>query len=123
MAIEPITNDADHKAALERIEAIWSARPGTPEFFELDALATLVEHYEDKRWPATATSPLEALKFAMEQQGYGQADLAGLLGSRSRASEVMNGKRWLTLGQIRKVARTWRIPVAQLVGDQETEVA
>ncbi len=121
MAIEPIRNDADHKAALARIEAIWAAAPDTPEFFELDALATLAEHYEDKRWPRPAVAPLEALTFAMERQGYGQADLSLLLGSRSRASEVMNGKRWLTLDQIRKVARAWRIPVALLVGDLETQ--
>jgi HTH-type transcriptional regulator / antitoxin HigA len=123
MAIEPITNDADHGAALARIEAIWNASPDSPEFFELDALATLVEHYEEKRWPATKMAPLEALKFAMEQQGYNQANLANLLGSRSRASEVMNGKRWLTLDQIRKVARNWRVPAALLVGDLESEAA
>jgi len=123
MAIEPIKNDADHKVALARIESIWNAIPGSPEFFELDALATLVEHYEEKRWPATKMAPLEALKFAMEQQGQSQRDLARLLGSRSRASEVMNGKRWLTLDQIRKVARGWRIPVALLVGDMESEAA
>jgi HTH-type transcriptional regulator/antitoxin HigA len=123
MAIEPIKDDADHKAALARIEAIWNAKPGSPEFFELDALATLVEHYEEGRWPAAAMSALDALKFAMEQHGYSQADLASLLRSRSRASEVMNGKRWLTLDQIRKVARSWRVPVALLVGDLESEAA
>ena len=123
MAIEPIKDDADHKAALARIEQIWTVNTDTPEFYELDALATLVERYEAKRWPGTVTAPLEALKFAMEQQGYSQANLASLLGSRSRASEVMNGKRWLTLDQIRKVARSWRIPVAQLVGDLESEAA
>jgi antitoxin component HigA of HigAB toxin-antitoxin module len=123
MAIEPIKNDTDHKAALARVQAIWNAEPGSPEFFELEALATLIEHYEDKRWPARATAPLEALKFAMEQQGYGQADLASLLGSRSRASEVMNGKRQLTLDQIRKVARAWRVPAALLIGELEPEAA
>jgi HTH-type transcriptional regulator/antitoxin HigA len=123
MAIEPIKNDVDHKAALARIEAIWNAELGSPEFFELDALATLIEHYEEKRWPAATIAPLEALIFAMEQQDYGQADLANLLGSRSRASEIMNGRRWLTLDQIRKVAHDWRIPVALLVGELETEAA
>lgn len=123
MAIEPIKNDADHKAALARIESIWDASPGSPEFFELDALATLVEHYEEKRWPIALPTPLEALKFAMEQQGFSQADLAHLLGSRSRASEVMTGKRGLTLDQIRLISHRWQVPVALLVGSPEIKAA
>ena len=123
MAIEPIKNEADHKAALARIEALWDAAPGSAEFYELDALATLVEHFENQRWPVAPQSPLEALKFAMEQQGLRQTDLAQLLGSRSRASEVMTGKRGLTLDQIRLVSRRWHIPVALLVGSPETETA
>lgn len=51
MAIEPIKNDEDHKAALVRIEALWNAEPGSADFHELKALAAQVEHYEEKRWP------------------------------------------------------------------------
>ncbi len=57
MEIEPIRNDADHRAALARIEAIWNAADGSPEAAELDALATLVEHYEAKRWPIAPIEP------------------------------------------------------------------
>jgi HTH-type transcriptional regulator / antitoxin HigA len=119
MAIEPVRNDADHRAALSRIEALWDAAEGSPEAAELDALATLVEHYEDKRWPVAVVEPLSALTFAMEQQGLAQADLAALLGSRSRASEILSGKRALTLDQIRLIAHHWHVPVSLLVGRLE----
>jgi HTH-type transcriptional regulator/antitoxin HigA len=119
MAIEPIRNDTDHRAALARIEALWDAPEGSPEAAELDALATLVEHYEDRRWPMAPVEPLAALTFAMEQQGLAQTDLAKLLGSRSRASEVLSGKRALTLEQIRLIAHRWRVPVSLLVGRLE----
>jgi len=119
MAIEPIRNDADHKAALARIEALWNAAEGSAEAAELDALATLVEHYEGKRWPMAPVEPLAVLTFAMEQQGLTQADLAALLGSRSRASEILSGKRPLTLDQIRLIAHRWHVPVSLLVGRLE----
>ncbi len=123
MHIQPITDDVSHRAALARIDEIFDAEPGTPEGDELDALATLVEHYEERRWPMAAPSPLEALKFGMEQQGMTQADLSKLLESRSRASEILTGKREMTLDQIRLIARTWHIPVALLVGADERAAA
>jgi HTH-type transcriptional regulator/antitoxin HigA len=97
----------------------WNAAEGSPEAAELDALATLVEHYEDKRWPMAPVEPLAALSFAMEQQGPAQADLAALLGSRSRASEILSDKRALTLDQIRLIAHRWHVPVSLLVGQLE----
>ena len=123
MPIEPIKDDADHRRTLERIEAIWNAPEGTPEFFELDALATLVERYEERRWPIKAVTPVEALRFAMEQRGYSQKDLAVLMRSRSRASEIMAGRRPLTLNQIRVISKNWRVPAAVLIDVPEREVA
>jgi HTH-type transcriptional regulator/antitoxin HigA len=119
MNIQPIRTQADHAEALHRIEALWGAAADTAEGMELDVLATLVERYEENRWPVEASSPLELLKFAMEQNGYAQSDLAHLLGSRSRASEVLSGRRSLTLDQIRLVSKRWHIPVALLVGEPE----
>ena len=119
----PITDDETHRAALARIDEIFYAEPGTPEGAELDALATLVEHYEEVRWPIATPSPLAALKFGMEQQGATQTDLAQLLGSRSRASEILAGKREMTLEQIRQVVRAWRIPASLLIGVEAVEHA
>jgi len=119
MDIKPIHSDEDHEAALRRIETLWGAPVGSPEGDELDILATLVERYEETRWPASRATPLEMLNFCMEQNGYSQTDLAQLLGSRSRASEILNGKRGLTLDQIRLLARHWRIPAGLLIGEME----
>jgi HTH-type transcriptional regulator/antitoxin HigA len=85
----------------------------------MDALATLVDAYERLRWPARRATPLEMLQFWMDQNDYTQSDFAKLLGSRSRASEILNGKREMTLDQIRLVSKRWRIPVALLVGELE----
>ncbi|HEY2356268.1 MAG TPA: helix-turn-helix domain-containing protein [Phenylobacterium sp.] len=120
MEIQPIRTDADYEAALREVEAVFDAEPGTPEFEKLDILATLIERYEQKRWPIPAARPLEVLQFAMEQNDRTQTDLAALLGSRSRASEILSGKREITLAQIRILAREWHIPAGALVGELET---
>jgi antitoxin component HigA of HigAB toxin-antitoxin module len=117
--IEPIRNDDDHRAALHRIDALWNAPDDSPEADELDALATLVDAYERKRWPTEPGTPLDALKFAMDQHGATQKDLAEILGSRSRASEILNGKREMSLDQIRRLSKAWGIPIAMLVGEAE----
>lgn len=119
MEIRPIRTDADHRAALLEIDRLWGAAPGTNDGDRLDILAALVERYEETRWPIPAGAPVDILKFMMEQQGHTQTDLGRLLGSRSRASEILNGRRALTLDQIRLIARAWRIPVASLVGEWE----
>lgn len=119
MDIRPIRNDADHEAALREIEALWGAPQDTADGDRLDVLITLANAYEDKRWPISKADPIGFLKFMMEQQDRTQADLARLLNSRSRASEILNGKRELTLDQIRLLVREWRIPAAALIGELE----
>ena len=82
-----------------------------------------MERYEERRWPIKAVTPVEALRFAMEQCGYSQKDLATLVRSRSRASEIMTGRRALTLNQIRLISKNWHVPAAVLVGEPERGVA
>jgi HTH-type transcriptional regulator/antitoxin HigA len=121
--VNPIHNDADHKAAVAEIERLWGAAPGTPEGDKLDILVTLVDAYEEKRWPIEAADPVEALTYAIEEMGHSQSELANLLGSRSRASEVLNRKRGLTVEMIHKISTAWHIPAAVLVRPYETENA
>ena len=116
MVIHPIHTDSDHDGALARIEALWDALPGTPEHDELEVLAVLVSAYEDTRWPALPPDPVEAIKFHMEQNGFKQKDLAAIIGSVSRASEVLNGRRGLTVEMIRAIHATWPIPLECLIG-------
>ena len=118
-SLRPIRTAADHKVALARIDQLMTARAGTPEGDELELLAILVERYESKHFPITPPTPLEAIKFRMEQMGYTQADLAKLLGSRSRASEILSGSmKRLSLSIIRKLHERWHIPADVLIGEQ-----
>ena len=113
--IEPITDQESHLRALRRIEEIWSAEPGSPEERELDALATLVDVYERKRFPILPLDPVLAIKTRCEQLGWTRKDLEPLLGSRARVSEVLGGKRALTLPMIRKVHASMQIPADVLI--------
>jgi HTH-type transcriptional regulator / antitoxin HigA len=116
MEIHPIRNDEDHAAALREIEKLWGAAPGTEAGDKLDILATLVEKYEDGRWPNIDVSdPIDLLNYAIEALGHSQAELADLLGSRSRASELLNRRRPLTVEMIHKISEAWKIPADLLV--------
>jgi len=117
MQIRPIRTDADHAAALLRIDQLMDAEPGTPEADELDVLATLVEAYEDRHFPIADPDPLAAIQFRMEQLGLTRKDLEPLLGSRGRVSEVLNGRRALSLQMIRRLHRELGIPLESLVRD------
>jgi HTH-type transcriptional regulator/antitoxin HigA len=116
MDIRPIKTDEDHRAALAEIEALWGAADGTAGGDRLDVLATLVEAYEDARWPIDDLDPVEAIEAAMAHDGHSRSDLAGLIGE-SRASEVLRRKRPLTLGMIRTISAAWRVPERVLVRD------
>jgi len=119
MTIQPIHSSSDHDAALTRIEALWDAQPGTPEHDELEVLSVLVSTYEDERWPVLPPDPVDAIRFHMEQNGFRQKDLAGVIGSTSRASEVLNRRRPLTIEMIKAIHTAWAIPLAALIGAEE----
>ncbi len=103
MQIRPIRTEQDHRAAVARIEELMSAAPDTPEGDELDVLATLVDAYEAKHHVIDAPDPVAAIQFRMEQQQLSRKDLEPLIGSRARVSEVLTGKRPLTLEMVRRV--------------------
>jgi HTH-type transcriptional regulator / antitoxin HigA len=118
MQIRPIRTDKDHRAALAEIEKLWGASIGTPEGDKLDILVTLVETYEERRWPLKSRrrfDPVDVLRYAIEELGHSQAELSDILGSRSRASEVLARRRPLTLEMIQKINANWRIPADLLV--------
>jgi len=115
MTIRPIHTDADHALALAEIERLWDAVPGTPGHDDLEVLGTLIAECEENRWPIDLPDPVEAIRFRMEQSGRTQADLATVLGSRSRASEVLARKRHLTVDMIWKLSREWQIPAESLI--------
>jgi HTH-type transcriptional regulator/antitoxin HigA len=123
MVIHPIRTEADHSAALARIEALWDAEPGTAEHDELEVLGILLSAYEDKHWPILPPDPVEAIKFHMDQNGLLQKDLAVVIGSVSRASEILNRRRSLTVNMIRALHKAWGIPLESLIGGMTEERA
>jgi len=101
--VKPIRTVADHRAALAEVEGLWGAKSGTPAGDRLDVLATLIDAYEAQHEPIDRPDPIEAIRFRMEQQGLTRKDLEPLLGTRTRVSEVLNRKRALSIGMIRRV--------------------
>jgi antitoxin component HigA of HigAB toxin-antitoxin module len=118
-AIRPFHTEDDYNAALVEFESYFDKEPvrGTEEADRFELLGILLAKYEEDHHRIDPPDPLEALRFRMEHSGRTQSDLAALLGSRSRASEILSGKRELTLEQIRLLNREWKIPVASLVGE------
>lgn len=115
--IRPIRNERDYSWALAEIEKYFDREPaaGTPAAARFDILAALIEGYEAKHWPIEAPDAVSAIKFRMQQRGWTQQDLAKLLGSKSRASEILARKRGLTLAQAYKLNRDWQIPAEALL--------
>jgi HTH-type transcriptional regulator / antitoxin HigA len=116
MRIRPIRNTADHDAAIERIAQLMGARPGSAASDELEVLATIVDSYEAKQFRFDTPDPITMIKFQMEQQNLTRKDLEPMIGSRARVSEVLSGKRALTLAMIRRLHAGLRIPIDLLVG-------
>ena len=101
--LRPIRTKADYNRALADVERLWGAKGGTPEGDRLDVLATLIDAYETEHYPMDPPDPVEAIKFRMEQQGLTRKDLEPLIGTRTRVSEVLNRKRSLSIGMIRRL--------------------
>jgi HTH-type transcriptional regulator/antitoxin HigA len=115
MTIRPIKNKKDYQAALNRLEVIFDSKPGTPQGDELEVLGILIDNYEKLNYPVDFPDPIEAIKFRMEQLGYNQSDLANVVGLKSRASEILNKKRKLTLDMIRSIHDALNIPTNVLI--------
>ena len=120
--VRPIRTEQDHDEALARIDELMTAKLGTPEGDELDVLVTLVDAYEAKHHAIEAPDPVTAIQFRMEQQGLTRKDLEPLIGSRARVSEVMTGKRGLTLAMVRRVRSGLGISADLLVGTSAGKV-
>jgi len=115
MDIRPIRTDEDLSEALKKIDKLWGAATGTPEGDELEILCVLAGAYEDRRWPLEPVSPRDILEFAVTDMGHSQKELAELLKSRPMASELLNGKRRISLDIAQKISAAWSIPIQLLV--------
>lgn len=122
--IRAIHNEGDYNWALAEIEPYFlkEPEPGTPAAERFDVLADLIEAYEAKHWPIEPADPIEAIRYKMEVSGLNQSDLADLLGSASRASEILNRKRALTTEMVFKISRQWKISAESLVRPYHLDV-
>jgi HTH-type transcriptional regulator/antitoxin HigA len=118
MMVKLIKSERDYQETLARIDELIDAEEGTPEADELEVLATLAEIYEKTAFPIDLPDPVEAIKFRMDQMEMRQADLIPFIGSRSRVSEVLSGKRPLTLKMIRALHEGLGIPADALLQEQ-----
>ena len=125
MDVRPLETEADLDWALKEIEVYFVEQPplGSPEGARFNVLAALIEHYEDRHWPIEAPDPIDVIQACMEQRGLTQADLAVLLGSRSRASELLNRKRGLTMEQAYKLHQAWGVPAEALIRPAQVKAA
>jgi HTH-type transcriptional regulator/antitoxin HigA len=117
MKIKPIKSEEDYDKALSRLEKIFDAPPDTPEGDEAEILSLLIEHYEDKHYFIEAPDPVEAIKVRMEEMGIKQKDLIGLIGGKSRVSEILNRKKKLTVEMIRILEKKLNLSASVLVKD------
>lgn len=115
MELKIIKTKKDYHVALERFEEIFNAKLGTKESNEADVLSLLIQDYENKHFVIEAPSPLEAIKYRMEQQGLSNNDLAEILGYKSRVSDIFHNTRKLNLKMIRKLYEKLNIPLETLV--------
>jgi HTH-type transcriptional regulator/antitoxin HigA len=115
MELKLIKTEEDYKQALARLEEIFDALPNTKEGDELEIISILIEKYEEKHYKIEFPDPIEAIKSRMEQMGISQTELSSIVGLKSRASEILNRKRKLTLEMIRKINDALKIPLEVLV--------
>jgi HTH-type transcriptional regulator/antitoxin HigA len=101
--VKPIRSRRDYEAALKEVERLWGTKSGTRDGDRLDVLATLIDAYEAEHDPIDPPDPIEAIKFRMEQQGLTRRDLEELIGTRTRIAEILNRKRGLSIGMIRRL--------------------
>lgn len=114
--IRLIKTEADYEAAMVKIDDFFEdlPEPGSPAGDRFELLTLLISHYEDQHFPIPKADPVDLLRFAITDMGRSQTELASLFGSRSRASEVMNRKRPLTLDMIRDISEAWKLPLEAL---------
>lgn len=115
--IKVIRTEKDYEEALKLVEALMSRDPDpdSDEGEQLSLLSALIQDYEAKVFPATLPNPIDAIKFRMEQTNLKPSDLVPYIGSRSRVSEILSGKRQLTLEMVRALEAGLGIPAKVLI--------
>ena len=119
MDLKPIKNEKDYRNALERLEVIFDAPTDTKEGDEAEILSLMIENYENEHYPIEAPDPIEAIKIRMEELNMRQKDLVGVIGGKSRVSEILNRRKKLTVEMIRELERILQISASVLVNNYQ----
>jgi HTH-type transcriptional regulator/antitoxin HigA len=117
MELKPIKSEKDYRNGLERLEVIFDAPIDTKEGDEAEILSLLIENYENEHYPIESPDPIEAIKIRMEELNMRQKDLVGIIGGKSRVSEILNRKKKLTVDMIRELERILQISASVLVNN------
>jgi HTH-type transcriptional regulator/antitoxin HigA len=117
MPIKLIKSTKDYEIALKRLEIIFDAPTNTKEGDEVEILSLLIENYENQQYPIEAPDPIQAIKIRMEEMNLKQKDLVGIIGGKSKVSEVLNKKRKLTVEMIRELESVLNISASVLVNN------
>lgn len=117
MTLKLIKTDVEYQEALNRFEEIFDAKIGTPESDEADILGLIIDEYEKKHYPIDAPDPIEAIKIRMEEMDLKQKDLVGVIGGKSRVSEILNRKKKLTVDMVRSLALRLNLSAQILIND------
>ena len=123
MDIRPIRTKADYREAMQRIDAVWDAKPKSPGADELEVLSLLVEEYEKKHVSVPKVDPVSLLMHVMEGRQLTRKDLEPYIGSRARVAEVLNRVRPLSLEMIRRVSAGLELPADLLIAGYELRQA
>ena len=115
--LRPIKSEKDYYKALERLEVIFDAKQNSKEGDEAEILSMLIDNYENKYYPIDAPDPIEAIKIRMEELNLKQKDLVGVIGGKSRVSEILNKKKKLTVEMNRELERILHISASVLIKD------
>lgn len=115
--LKPIKNNQQYEDALARSYQLMQKKllPDSKESDELEILSILVKEYENEQYPVPKPNPLDAIKFRLDQMNMSEAELSDILGYRSRKSEILSGKRKLSLAMIRKLTEKLNIPAEVLI--------
>ena len=116
--VRPLRDKADYESALARYERYFDdePEPGTPEGDRFELLGLVIAKYEGEHFPIEAADPVRVIELVMESRGLSRKDLAEVLGSASRASEILKGRRDLSIEHIRRLHSRWGIPAEALIG-------
>lgn len=117
MKLKPIKSEIDYRKGLERLESIFDAPIDSDEGDEAEIRSMLIENYENEHYPIGPPDPIEAIKIRMVELNLRQKDLVGIIGGKSRVSEILNKKKRLTVDMIREFERVLQISASLLIAN------